>query len=104
MIDIFKKRGHDAVHVRDVLGSATDEEIFDYANKNKYIVVTRDLGFAHDFIKEKGFGVLLVRLPYYFKVDKINKVFDEFLEETNVNELVNSITVLELGRYRTKRL
>jgi len=43
-------------------------------------------------------------LPYYFTVDKINKIFDEFLQEISVKKLVNSITVLELGRYRTKKL
>lgn len=104
LIGILKRHGHNAVHVRNILGSATDDKIFEYANKNQYIVVTRDLGFADEFIKGKGFGLLLIRLPYYFTVDKINRAFDEFLEEVDVTELVNSITVLELGRYRTKKL
>jgi len=50
-----------------------------------------------------GFGLLIVRLPYYFTVDKINRIFSEFIREVNVDELLNSITVLELGRYRTKK-
>ncbi len=104
LIEIFKKYDHDAVHVRNILGSATDDEIFEHADKNHYIIVTRDLGFADDFIKKKGFGLLLIRLPYYFTVDKINGVLEEFLKEVDVKELVNSITVLELGRYRTKKL
>ncbi|MEK6952524.1 MAG: DUF5615 family PIN-like protein [Nanoarchaeota archaeon] len=101
---IFNKYGYDAVHVRDIFGSATDEEIFDYANKNKFIIVTRDLGFAERFMKSGGFGLLLVRLPYYFTVDKINVIFNEFVREVNVDELLSSITVLELGRYRTKKI
>lgn len=104
LIDIFKKHGHDAVHIRNVLGSATDDEVFEYANKSQCIVVTRDLGFADKFMKSKGFGLLLTRLPYYFTVGKINMVFDEFLKEANADELVNSITVLELGRYRIKKI
>lgn len=104
LIELFNKYGHDAVHVRVVLGSAADDEIFEYANKNKHIIVTRDLGFAETFMENKGFGLLIVRLPYYFTVGKINKVFDEFLKEVDVKKLVNSITVLELGRYRTKKL
>ena len=104
LIDVFNKHGHDAVHVRDVLGSAADEEIFEYANKNKHIIVTRDLGFAETFMENKGFGLVLTRLPYYFTADKINKIFDEFLEEADLKRLINSITVLELGRYRTKKL
>ncbi|MEK6983968.1 MAG: DUF5615 family PIN-like protein [Nanoarchaeota archaeon] len=104
LIDTFNKHGHDAVHVRDILGSATDDEIFEYANKNKHIIVTRDLGFAEKFIENKGFGLVLTRLPYYFTVDKINKIFDEFLEEVDLKGIINSITVLELGKYRTKKL
>lgn len=103
LISIFKKHNHIAVRVRDVLGSATDDEIFEYANKNQYIIVTRDLGFANDFIKNKGFGLLLIRLPYYFTVDKINRVFDEFLKEIDAEKLTSSITVIELGRYRIKK-
>lgn len=104
LVDIFNKHGQNAVHARDKLAHASDEEIFEYANKNQHIIVTRDLGFADDFIKKKGFGLLLIRLPYYFTVNKINRVFDEFLNEVDTKELVNSITVLELGRYRTKKL
>ena len=104
LIGIFKARGHDAIHVRDKLGSATDDEVFEYANRNQCIIVTRDLGFADMFIKSKGFGLILVRLPYYFTADKINKFFNKFLEEVDTKKLVNSITVVELGRYRVKRL
>jgi len=104
LIEILNKYGYNAVHVRIIFGSAEDDEIFEYANKNKLIIVTRDLGFAELFIEKKGYGLVLVRLPYYFTVDKINKVFDGFLKEINVKKLVNFITVLELGRYRTKKL
>ncbi len=104
LIDIFKKHNYGAVHVRDLFPSASDEEIFEYANKNQYIIVTRDLGFADIFIKNKGFGLILMRLPYYFKTEKTNKIFSEFLDEIDVKSLVNCIIVLELGRYRRKKL
>lgn len=104
LIDIFKKHGYNAVHVRDLFPSASDEEISEYANKNQYIIVTRDLGFADIFIRNKGFGLILMRLPYYFKTEKTNKIFSEFLDEVDVKDLVNCIIVLELGRYRRKKL
>ena len=104
LVELFNKRGHEAIHVRDTLGSATDEEIFEYANRNKQVIVTRDLGFAEKFLENKGSGLILVRLPYYFTVDKINKVFEQFLKEVDYKKLADSITVLELGRYRVKKL
>jgi hypothetical protein len=62
------------------------------------------IGFAEIFLKSKGLGLILIWLPYYFTVDKINKVFEEFLKEINVKEIINSVVVIELGRYRTKKL
>ena len=103
LIEIFNKYGYDAIHVRDVFKFALDDEIFEYSNKNKYIVVTRDLGFAEIFMERKGLGLILIRLPYYFRVAKIIKVFEDFLREVKTKELINSITVLELGRYRIKK-
>jgi predicted nuclease of predicted toxin-antitoxin system len=103
-MDIIRKHGHEAAHVKNIFRFATDEEIFAYAAKHSCIIVTRDLGFANMFIKNKGHGLILVRLPYYFKSDKINKVFDEFLAEINVVELAGSIIVLELGNYRIRKL
>lgn len=104
LIGVFKKYSYNAVHVRDIMGSTSDDKILEYANKNHYIVITGDLGFAGNFLEKKVFGLLLIRLPHYFTADKINKVFDEFLKEINANDLVNSITVIEPGRYRIKKI
>ena len=103
LINVFNKHRHKAAHVRDLFGAAADDEIFEYARKNHFIIVTKDLGFAEIFMKSKGFGLILIRLPYYFTVDKITRVFNEFLKEIKANEMKNSITVIELGRYRIKK-
>ena len=84
--------------------SASDNRVFEYANKNGLVLVTRDLGFGNLFIVNGGFGLLLSRLPFYFKSQEINMVFDLFLKEVDVKGLVNSITVLELSRYRVRKL
>ena len=104
LVRILNQLGHHAVHVRDLMGSASDDEIFKYANANHCIIVTRDLGFAEMFLRDRGYGLILIRLPYYFIVDKITKVFDKFMKESISKNFINSITVLELGRYRYKKL
>ncbi len=104
LMQVFKSHGHEAFHVRDIMPSAADDEIFEYAMKHRCIIVTRDLGFAITFLKNKGCGLLLVRLPYYFTKDRVVKVFDSFLKEVDANNFLESITVLELGRYRTKKV
>lgn len=104
LLAVFRKHEHEATHAIDVLGPASDDEIFEHASKNKLVIVTRDLEFAGILTERKGYGVLLVRLPYYFTADKICKVFDEFLGGTESKEFAGSITVLELGKIRIRKL
>lgn len=104
LLDVLRKYGHEAAHVRDIFISASDDEIFEYAEKYQFIIITRDLGFADMFMKDKGFGLILTRLPYYFKTEKIIGIFDEFFREVDIEIFIHSIVVLELGRYRIKKL
>ena len=44
--ELLRGKGHDAVHVHDVLGEgATDERISAYAESNGYVVLTHDDDF-----------------------------------------------------------
>ena len=104
LMKIFEKYRYEVVHVNDILKFAVDEKIFEYAKKNNYVIVTKDLGFAEMLFKNKGASLILIRLPYYFTAEKINRNFEEFLKEVNLKELVDSITVVELGKYRIKKL
>lgn len=104
LLEILKKYGYEPVHVRDVLRGATDEEIVNYAYSHQQIILTKDLGFANKVMKNKGHGLVLIRLPYYFTVEKISKIFEEFLANLDIKELPKSIIVLELGKYRIKKL
>ncbi len=101
---IFEKHGFIVKHVRDIAGLVTDEEIFEYSIKNELIIVTRDLGFAEMCIKGRGMGLVLIRLPYYFTADKINRFFDGFLGVVDINLFLNHIAVVELDRYRVKSI
>ncbi len=99
----FEKHSHEAILVRDLFGEASDSKIFDYAKKNKAIIVTKDLGFGQRFSEEVNNGLILARLPYRFTTDKINEIFDRFLNDVEEKSLVAAITVVELGRYRIRR-
>jgi len=58
LIEIFRKYGYEAFDVRDVLGGVPDEEVYNYANKNNMVLVTRDLGFGDMYMVRGGYGVL----------------------------------------------
>ena len=96
----------EVIHTRDVgLSNASDKEIIDYASKNKLVLVTKDLEFANILIYpiKSHYGVIALRLPNYFTAKQINKSLKEFLDSVNVKELENSVTIVELGRYRTRK-
>ncbi len=104
LVKVFNDKGYRALHVKDILKFASDEQIFNYANQNKFLIVTKDLGFAEMFLKNKGYGLLLIRLPYYFTSNKIIKTVEKFLEHADAKAFINAITVVELDRYRIKKL
>ncbi len=93
LVKIFNKHSYNAIHVKDILKFATDDKIFEYAKRNQYIIVTRDLGFAEMALSKRGVGLILIRLPYYFKSEKVINIFDEFLDEIDAKQLSKSITV-----------
>jgi hypothetical protein len=66
--------------------------------------VTRDLGFGEMHSVRHGCGFILVRLPYHFTAEKIKRIMDAFLEKARDEELLNAITVVEVGRFRIRRL
>ncbi|MBO3840553.1 MAG: DUF5615 family PIN-like protein [Nitrososphaerota archaeon] len=46
LIEIISEHGHEAISVRDTLGSVTDEEVFNYANRNELKLIR---GFLKQF-------------------------------------------------------
>ncbi len=103
---VFEKLDLEAMHARDVgLSQASDDEVMDYAVKNKSILVTKDLGFANitRFPVESHYGVVVLRLPYYFKAHQLVNVLRDFLSSVDVKLLVKSIAIIKLGRYRIRK-
>jgi predicted nuclease of predicted toxin-antitoxin system len=102
---IFKSFGT-VEHARDAgLSRAADKEILKYAVKNKSILVTKDLEFGNILIYpiKSHRGVIILRLPFYYTAEQINKALVQFLKSVELEEIRNSITVVELGRYRIRK-
>jgi predicted nuclease of predicted toxin-antitoxin system len=83
-----------------------DNKIVEYAKEKEAILVTKDIEFGSIILYPKDFhyGLLILRLPYFFTGKQIANVLKKFLEEVDVEMLVGNRTVLELGRYRMKEL
>ena len=103
---IFAKHSHTTEHVTDVgLRGAPDETIAQYAQKNKSILVTKDLDFGNLMVYPIGshYGVLILRLPHYFTKEQSAKMVDDFLDKNPSDILVGAITIIEAGRFRMRR-
>ncbi len=104
--EVIKKFGHEVIDVRDIgLRSASDQEIIEYAFSNECIVVTRDLDFGNiiRYPLKKHHGVVILRLPYTFTAHEINDNLAQFLKSVDEEKIINSVTIVELGRYRIRK-
>lgn len=104
---VFEELNLEAIHVTDIgLGGASDAEILSYATKKSGIVVTKDKDFGTlvVFSKLPAYGIVILRLPFSFKADQINIALKNFLKTVDLKKLHKSITIVELGRYRIRKL
>jgi len=95
----------DARDVRDVgLKGASEEQIFEYAQKEGRIIITRDIEFGNilKYPPSSHYGVIVVRLPNTYVRDQILGVIRKFFVEVAKKELVRHIVVLEIDKYRIR--
>ena len=99
-------RGHDVFHIRDLnLANSEDQEIADWAKKNKATIVSRDLDFANinNFPPENYYGIVILRVPYFYTAKNIKRVFRNFISKIEESEIPKSTIIVEEGRWRIKK-
>ena len=98
--------GHRARHVADVgLRGAPDQLVFDRAQNEGWIIVTRDVGFGNLLSYPLGthVGIVLLRLPSTFTAGQIRTVLASFISDIDVGQLSRALTIVEPARYRIRR-
>lgn len=104
-VEVMRSMGLEVEDVRDIgMGSAKDKEIIEYALKNSRIIVTKDTDFGEVLRYPKHPGAIIFRLPYAFTSMELNKRLKEFFESVRVEEIKDTITIVELSRYRKRSL
>lgn len=106
-IDVIHNLGFEVEHARSAgLGGRPDREIADYAKKRRAVLVTKDLEFGSLALypKNSHHGLLVLRLPHYYTASQIAEAIKAFLTKISPEALTGSITVLEAGRYRIRRI
>ncbi|OFZ19310.1 MAG: hypothetical protein A2Z20_04055 [Bdellovibrionales bacterium RBG_16_40_8] len=103
--DVFKNLGIDAIDVREVsLGAAEDQVIFEYAQNTKRIIVTKDKGFGNiiDYPRGSHNGIILLRLSSTMTASQINQVIEKFLKSVDMSRLENSLTIVDINKFRIR--
>ena len=106
-LEVFKGLNLESLHARDIgLSRADDKEIFDYAVKNKSILVTKDLEFANPMLFSVDLyrGIIIMRLPSLFKASQFTNALNDFLKSIDIGDLKKSIAIVKVGRYRIRSL
>ena len=104
--EIFSK--NDSVwHVRDIdLDQATDEDIINWAKKNKAGLITRDFDFANilNFPPSDYFGIMILKIPSFYTAIDIKRVLKNFLTRIDKKLISSSTIIVEEHRDRIKKL
>ncbi|GAB4505104.1 MAG: hypothetical protein Fur0043_20990 [Anaerolineales bacterium] len=96
--------GFDAVDVRDVgLRGSSDAEVFSYAQREKRLLITCDLGFANilAFPPSENIGVVVVRIPDSEPVETFNREVVRAVQEVGQN-LLHHLAIVEIGKVRLR--
>lgn len=103
--DIFPKY-HQVFHTRDLnLQHATDEVIISWAKKKKAGLITRDFDFANiiNFPPGKYFGIIVLKLPYFYTASDIKRVLENFIPKMDDINIPKSTIIVEETRFRIRR-
>ena len=102
---LLQSLGINARDVRDVgLKAASDAQVFEYAQKEERIIITRDIEFGSilKYHPPNHYGVIVARLPNTYVRDQILGVIRKFFVEVEKKELVRHIVILEVDKYRIR--
>jgi len=102
---LLESLGIDALDVRDVgLQGVSDAEVFEYAQKEGRIIITRDVEFGNilKYPIQNYCGIIVIRLPNTYIRDQILEIIRNFFLEVDKNKLMNNLVILELEKYRIR--
>ncbi len=106
LVGELEDMGHDAVHVRHVglLGRA-DTDVFMFAQSERRILVTRDLGFGDSRLYPLGShaGVIVLRVPTTYVAGQLVALVKAFLAEADWSSLAGSLVILRPTGYRIRQ-
>ena len=97
--------GYDVVDIRDVeMPGVADERIFEIAQQEKRVIITRDQDFGNVLLYPPGLhsGIIVLK-THMLSSESIRDLLVRFLAEIKEDEVSGSLIILEKHRYRIRR-
>ena len=102
---VLRDAGLQCSDVRDIgLRAAADQTIFEWAQENKCIILTEDLGFSNTLRFPLGShnGIIVARLPSTMPPETINQILVNTILDIK-EDLPNNLTIIEPKKIRIRR-
>ncbi|OFV98623.1 MAG: hypothetical protein A3F68_09235 [Acidobacteria bacterium RIFCSPLOWO2_12_FULL_54_10] len=103
---ILRDKGYEVVDVRDCgLRGKTDNEVFDYAQRNSAVLITGDMGFSNitHFRIGSHAGIVIAHYPSEISPSEINKQIIEAFKQLNDADFQGNLIILDPGKIRIRR-
>jgi predicted nuclease of predicted toxin-antitoxin system len=103
---MLQELGHDVKDIRDHgLRGADDEAIFQFAQKNRAVLLTGDLGFGNilHFPIGTHFGIVVVRFPNEMATSEMTRQLGGRLRELTDDQFTGHLLVIEPGKVRIRK-
>jgi len=102
----LKARGHEVFDIRDYgLRGKSDEDIFNFAQRQGAVLFSGDLGFANilKFPLGSHCGIAVLRFPNDITTDVMNQIVLRFLKKIREGDLSGNLIIFSPNRMRLKR-
>lgn len=103
---ILKEQGYVVKDIRDhCLRGKDDEEIYEFAQREKAVIITGDRGFGNilRFPLGEHFGIIVVHFPNEMTTSEINYQFLKRIKRLTENDIKGNLIIIEPGKIRIKR-
>lgn len=100
------ENGYDAIDIRDYnLRGKSDRKIFQFAQHNKAILVTGDIGFGNilHFPTKSHYGIIILHFPNKMSNIEINRQLIKRLKELPQEDLHGNLIIIKPGQIKIRR-
>jgi predicted nuclease of predicted toxin-antitoxin system len=103
---VLRERGYKVLDVRDCgLRGEVDEDVFKFAQKEKVVLFTGDLGFGNllRYPVGKHSGVVIAHFPNEISTSELNNQISKAFDALTEKDFDKNLIILEPGKIRIRR-